>query len=433
MTLLDDIIKGASKKKRLKHVTLDGVRLHLKTDEKKLWINGYYTLFLNDTAYFIVESLIDSCYEVPKRKVVETTVNKIHRKYDITKEKAEEDLHQVIGIINSFARNEIPAHLVGMKVIEGNVNAPNRMDLSLSYTCNNHCPHCYLPKNIDENGRLTTDEWKQVIDKLWYIGIPQVVFTGGECTLQSNLVELVEYAKEFTSGIISNGTRISLNLARKLKKADLDWIQITLETNNEKTHDEMQGRKGAFKETIQGIKNCVKAGLIVSVNATLTKKNYKDIKGLINLAKKLKVSAVSTNAIIRAGRGAKVKNEQGIDEKLLNKIVKEAKEYAHKKGILFNWFLPTCYENMNPVKLGFGERGCSACSINMMIEPNGDVIPCQSWTSKKIGNILEDTWDSIWNNPESVKIREGKYNKHKCSVENCGGGCPLENINGCYR
>ena len=30
----------------LKHVTLDGVRLHLKPDEKKLWINNKYVLFL---------------------------------------------------------------------------------------------------------------------------------------------------------------------------------------------------------------------------------------------------------------------------------------------------------------------------------------------------------------------------------------------------
>jgi hypothetical protein len=63
----------------LKHVTLDGVRLHLKPDEKKLWINSKYVLFLNDTSNFILESMIDSYYKVPKEKVPDLTVKKIVR------------------------------------------------------------------------------------------------------------------------------------------------------------------------------------------------------------------------------------------------------------------------------------------------------------------------------------------------------------------
>ncbi|MCK7482055.1 MAG: SPASM domain-containing protein [Candidatus Moduliflexus flocculans] len=41
----------------------------------------------------------------------------------------------------------------------------------------------------------------------------------------------------------------------------------------------------------------------------------------------------------------------------------------------------------------------------MCIEPNGDVLPCQSYY-QSLGNILTDPWDSIWNHKLSVQLRE---------------------------
>jgi radical SAM protein with 4Fe4S-binding SPASM domain len=154
---------------------------------------------------------------------------------------------------------------------------------------------------------------------------------------------------------------------------------------------------------------------------------------LINFVKGAGVQIVSANAIISSGKGVEQKKVEGIDEEELKKILIETNKYAKEKGIQFNWFLPTCYKNLNPVKLGFGQRCCSACSVNMMIEPTGDVIPCQSWTQLKLGNILKDDWKSIWNHPESKKIRSFGYAPKKCDgcshFELCGGACPLERIN----
>ena len=418
----------------LKHVTIDGVRIHLKTDEKKLWINSKYVLYLNGTTNFILESMIDSYYEVPKEKVPEETVKKILQKYKVSKEKAEKDFHAIIGMINNFARDEPPFHLIGMKIIDNkDLKAPGRMDLSLTYKCNNDCTHCYLKENKNKNGILDTQKWKTIIDKLWEIGIPQIVFTGGECTLQEDLVELVDYSKQFITGIITNGTLLTSVLAKKLKDAHLDWIQITLESHNEMVHDEMQGRKGAWSETVLGIKNAVQVGLSVSINATLTKKNYSDLNGLIEFANQLGVKFVSTNAIIKAGRGIKEKSGSGLDEKELNIILKEAKKHAENLGIQLNWFLPTCYHNLNPMELGFGQRCCSACSINMMIEPNGDVIPCQSWTHQTLGNILTDNWNKIWNSHLSKDIRNHVFMQENCKdcehIDLCSGACPLDVIN----
>jgi radical SAM protein with 4Fe4S-binding SPASM domain len=206
-----------------------------------------------------------------------------------------------------------------------------------------------------------------------------------------------------------------------------------LESNKSKVHDEMQGREGAFMETLRGINHCIDAGLVVSINATLTKKNYKDLRCLIDLAKELGVNIVSTNAIINSGRGKEKKITDGLSEEILKETLTDGKSYAEKRGVTFNWFLPSCYKRLNPIELGFGQRCCSACQINMMIEPNGDVIPCQSWTHEKLGNILEDSWNSIWNGKIAKKIRNNKYANEECMkcefFNMCKGGCPLDREN----
>ena len=47
-----------------------------------------------------------------------------------------------------------------------------------------------------------------------------------------------------------------------------------------------------------------------------------------------------------------------------------------------------------------------------------------------VGNILSDSWDSIWNHSLSAQLRERQGLPEKCNgcpvAAECGGGCPLK-------
>ena len=47
----------------------------------------------------------------------------------------------------------------------------------------------------------------------------------------------------------------------------------------------------------------------------------------------------------------------------------------------------------------------------------------------KLGHILNDSWESIWNNPVSQEIRNLANISDECKdcnqLDLCGGGCPL--------
>jgi radical SAM protein with 4Fe4S-binding SPASM domain len=96
----------------------------------------------------------------------------------------------------------------------------------------------------------------------------------------------------------------------------------------------------------------------------------------------------------------------------------------------FIWYTPTCYRQLNPVELGLGVKRCSAASTVLAIEPNGQIIPCQSWF-ESIGNALENSFSEVWMHPLALRLRNREYLSDKCreceNVSLCAGGCPLEN------
>ena len=122
------------------------------------------------------------------------------------------------------------------------------MDLALTYRCQNSCSFCYCdgPRTTPE---LNTDQWKDIIANLWQIGVPNVLFTGGEPTLRTDLVELILEAEQFVTGLVTNGRNLSM-IASELHDASLDYIQVSLEASEPAVHDAMVGANGAWRETV---------------------------------------------------------------------------------------------------------------------------------------------------------------------------------------
>jgi radical SAM protein with 4Fe4S-binding SPASM domain len=302
------------------------------------------------------------------------------------------------------------------------------MDIALTYDCQNKCAHCYVEEK--ERGKpLSFEQWKQVLDKLWAAGIPHVCFTGGEPTVYKNLEGLIEYAEDIgiVTGLISNGRRLANEeYARKLIDAGLDHVQITLESYDEHVHDEMVGSPGAWKETVEGIKNAVKLPLYTITNTTLLEKNSQDIEKTVEFLASLNVDAFACNGLIYSGKGRE--HAGGISEEELPEILERIKEAALLNELRFIWYTPTRYCTFNPVEAGLGVKQCSAAKLNMCIEPDGTVLPCQSYF-KSAGNILTDSFDAIWNSDTSRALRNREWIDEECrqceDLKLCGGGCPL--------
>lgn len=405
-------------------------RIHLRLEDDYsgvLVVNAAKMIHLNPTAGLMAWQYLSG---------IETqeAVKQLRRLFSINAYKAKQDYLETIFKIDQLISDDsksCPVCDLGLESLvpfTAKLSAPYRMDLAVTYRCNNNCAHCYnaRERNYPE---LDTAQWKKIIDRLWDLGIPHLVITGGEPTLRTDLAELIQYAEQkgFITGLNTNGRKLAdPAFLQKLVDAGLDHVQITLESHRAEIHDEMVLAKGAWQETVQGIKNVVNSRLYFMTNTTLLQNNHKDLQELLNFSKELGIPTIGLNALIYSGKGSTVNT--GLAETELPELLELAIEHCNQSGQRLIWYTPTQYCHFDPMMLDLGIKGCTAAYYNMCIEPDGQVIPCQSYY-EPLGSLLDQSWDSIWNHPLSINLRERKDVPQACHhcdyFQECGGGCPL--------
>jgi radical SAM protein with 4Fe4S-binding SPASM domain len=414
-------------------ITVEGTtfRAHLRIEkdgEGILTLNASRILHLNPTAAEIVYHFIKELTEAE-------TITVMKSRYRVSASLLKADVDNLYKVVRTLGATDqvCPLSDLGITLQEPygrSMSAPLRMDIALTYKCQNKCAHCY---NEEERklAELPKEKWFDVIKMCEKAGIPQVVFTGGEPTLVEFLDELVAYGENLglVTGLNTNGRKLKdLSFARRLAASGLDHVQITLESPDQAVHDSMSGEKGAYQETIAGIKNALDAKLFTMTNTTLTKKNIASAKALPAFLKNLGITTFAVNSIIFSGKGKSAEAELSKDE--IVSAVEELAKAARENGMRFIWYTPTKYCEFNPVEMGLGVKQCTAARLSMAVEPNGDVIPCQSYY-KSVGNILKDDWTTIWENELCKKLRTPQQPLSECGdcpdLTLCGGGCPLEN------
>ncbi|MBN2258070.1 MAG: radical SAM protein [Anaerolineaceae bacterium] len=404
-------------------------RVHLRIDP-----DGHGTLIVNAARFYHLNlTATHMAYQYLNGIAGEKLASLLQKTYRIDKKTALQDALNLTSQIDDLIfpdgicpicdlQLEVTAPFSAMPV------APYRMDLALTYRCNNDCAHCYNARGRN-HPELDTQSWKQILDLLWSLGIPHVVFTGGEPTLRDDLPDLIAYAEHNgqITGINTNGRRLAdNNYLTRLVDAGLDHAQITVESHNPEIHDHMVKSNGAWKQTIQGLENALASKLYVMTNTTLLKDNSPLLSDTLSFLHKSGVPTVGLNALIYSGKGKN--NDCAIPESDLPPLLSIARQLTDEFDQRLIWYTPTMYCHFDPALLELGVKGCSAARYNMCIESDGTVLPCQSYYSS-LGNILRDQWDTIWNHDLALSLREHRDAPAVCKTcsvfAECGGGCPL--------
>ncbi len=403
------------------------IHLRIEPDGKGiLLVNAARLFHLNETGVIIAFLALNGKSETE-------IVKELVRRFKVIKKTATADFQAFQNQFREIIHpSELcPIHDLGIETLapfSKKPSAPYRMDLAITYRCNNACLHCYNQPNR-AHSELNAKQWKSVLDRLWDVGVPHIVFTGGEPTLREELPELIAHAEKLgqISGINTNGRELKhKERIQQYKDAGLDHIQITLESSEPAFHDQMVNHTGAWEETVAGIRNAVTEKLFVMTNTTLLRTNSAKLGETLDFLAELGVPTVGLNALIHSGRGAKVTT--GLDESELTSLLDLAIKKTTQNGQKLIWYTPTQYCHFDPVQMQLGVKGCSAASYAMCVEPDGSVIPCQSYYSS-LGNILADPWEGIWNHDLALSLREHKNVSINCLpcplFTECGGGCPL--------
>ena len=176
---------------------LENYKLHLRVELDGtgiLMVNASRIIHCNETAVYYI-------YCIFQGMTIEEIIPFVRNNFkDVKPEEIRKDYNRIKDIIINFSNTEdvCPVTYFDIEMIEPftkKLSAPYRMDLALTYKCQNKCAHCYSssPRTAKE---LKTGEWVRIIKDLWNVGIPHIVFTGGESTTRDDLPELIQAAEE---------------------------------------------------------------------------------------------------------------------------------------------------------------------------------------------------------------------------------------------
>jgi radical SAM protein with 4Fe4S-binding SPASM domain len=326
--------------------------------------------------------------------------------------------------------------------------APYQIVWDVTYACNLHCKHCYATAGKPLKDELDTYQAKHAIDIFDKAGVTILAFSGGEPLVRPDILELTKYAadKGIYVAVATNGTLITKEKANEMKKAGVEFVQISLDGAKAETHDTFRGINGAFDKTVQGIKNCVDEKFFVEVSTTSTKYNYKEIPHIIELSEKLGAEWFMAFNFIPTGRGKDIISmDLSPDEreemlKLLwnelktrkinvlstapqfARVALQQEEEEKEKIVPTHFYNPKLAGQL--VDLAEFIGGCGAGRFYMGMRANGDIQPCVFFPLK-IGNILKDDFEKLWIKNKVLQDLRNKDLLKGCNTCNyryyCGG------------
>lgn len=318
--------------------------------------------------------------------------------------------------------------------------------------CNLKCIHCYARsdrKNYSEE--LSTEQGKNLIKNLADFGVPVLLFSGGEPLMRKDIFELAEYAKDAGLRIVlsTNGTLITKDTAQKLKKTGFSYIGISLD-GLEDINDKFREQKGAFKNTIQGMRNCMSIGVRTGLRFTLTKNNLGDAYKMFDLIEKEQLPRVCFYHLVYSGRAADLRLEdlshsqtRDFIDALANKV-QDFDDKGKNVEVLTvdnHTDAPYLYQKLlekDPKKAEEAMRlfkingGNSSGSGFGCVDFNGYVHADQFWQHYSFGNVLNQSFSEIWSN-ESEPLLHNLRNRKKLLKGRCSTCKYLDICNGNFR
>jgi len=326
---------------------------------------------------------------------------------------------------------------------------------NLTDRCNLSCTHCYNRSGpgCTTDGELSTAEAFGVIDDLAAMGVPLILFTGGEPLMREDIFDLARHAqgRGLKMALSTNGTLITPDCARTIKESGIEYAGISLDGARAETHDRFRNVQGAFDRTLAAFSSCKEAGLRCGVRVTLTKENCHELEALVDLSLALGASRFCLYWLVPTGRGtdsyARLQLNRLEVTAALDLLYRKAKETDPGAMEFLTVDAPQdCIHLLASMEKDGSEDladaralleslkgGCSAGTRVANIDTRGNVYPCQFARSTEflVGNVRDRLFSELWADAASpVLARFRKKDARfggRCGVcgyrELCGGGC----------
>lgn len=306
--------------------------------------------------------------------------------------------------------------------------------LEVTSRCNARCEHCgsscgeKIQKDEISKEKLL-ETLKEIAD---HYDASQILLsvTGGEPLLRKDVFEIMEYATSlgFNWGMTSNGILIDEEMVKKLVKANMKTVSISIDGLKE-THESFRKLPGSFEKILNGIKLMQAEPSIQAVQVTTVanKKNFHELEELYQLMLDLGVKywrVVNCDPIGRAKANDDILLTPAQYRKLFAFIYEKRQEGKIVIDYGCSHFLG--YDMEREIRPFYFT--CITGLYVGSILSNGDIFVCPNVERRPEliqGNINRDSFVEVWENgfkPFRHEKRTCNRGCERCShFKYCGG------------
>ncbi|UTD44868.1 TIGR04053 family radical SAM/SPASM domain-containing protein [Campylobacter jejuni] len=324
----------------------------------------------------------------------------------------------------------------------------------LTRACQLKCLHCRAEAQYTRDPReLSFEEGKKLIDQIYEMNNPMLVFTGGDPLMRPDVYDIADYA-------IKKGVRVSMTPSatpnvtkeaiQKAKEVGLARWAFSLDGPTAEIHDHFRGTKGSFDLTMNAIKYLHELEIPIQINTVISRYNVHVLEEMAKMVEDLNCVLWSVFFLVPTGRGkdsdmiSPVEHEQVF--RWLNDLSKRVKfdikttAAQHYRRVVIQSKMRETKEADKLIKyedalmqgktgqfdgLGRAPKGVNDGNGFVFISHIGDVYP-SGLLPVKAGNIRETPLAEIYRESPIFKdLRNPDKYKGKCGVcefrHVCGG------------
>lgn len=255
---------------------------------------------------------------------------------------------------------------------------PRSLMVAVDYRCNLTCEHCSA-RSLNDRTKpvMTTEDYRSLADQAERLGIFNIQFTGGEPLLRNDLEEIISLFSPRKNFILisTNATLLDDARARRLKKAGVDALAVSLDSADETVHDAFRGKRGAWRKTIDAVKVARHAGLQVALGTVITHQNVgsEDLERLAELSRSLGCKMLLNWACpVGAWAGNR---EARLTDQDMRTLADFQERHRHVR---------TDFDG------NYRQRGCPAVKEIMYVTAQGELLPC-AFIPISYGSVKRET------------------------------------------